>query len=104
MDRVHGHMYLTADMGPEFVLPKPPTEGSLKEYHPEVEGGATGVTFQFLSRDHFKMRLPKEIALEHMRRIPLSAPDYFEFAGIRRDRKKRRAEREAALQSKKQRC
>ncbi|KAI9043596.1 uncharacterized protein KD926_003366 [Aspergillus affinis] len=91
---LHGHVYIDSDTGPEFgALRRPPTKGSLEEHRLKLPNGEEAGIFQFLSRDYLKIKIPKKLVFGR-KPLPPSAPDYFEFVGIRRDQEKFKAERE----------
>ncbi|EQL29708.1 hypothetical protein BDFG_07700 [Blastomyces dermatitidis ATCC 26199] len=64
----------------------------LEEFRLESTRGKCGLVFQFISNDYVKLKVPREVVFAN-RDLPAEAPEVFEFAGIRYDREKGKAER-----------
>ncbi|KKZ63502.1 hypothetical protein EMCG_02189 [[Emmonsia] crescens] len=90
--QMHGHVYLNSDTDCDFGPFFPPKYAGLEEFRLESTRGKCRLVFQFISNDYVKLKVPREVVFAN-RDLPAEAPEVFEFAGIRYDREKGKAER-----------
>lgn len=90
--QMHGHVYLNSDTDCDFGPFFPPKQTGLDEFQLISIRGKHKLTFQLLSSDYLKLKIPREVAFAN-RDTPTDAPEVFEFAGIRFDRETEKAKR-----------
>ncbi|KAJ2968511.1 hypothetical protein NQ176_g9146 [Zarea fungicola] len=91
-EQIYGHVYLDANTGCDLAPFIPPKlagveEHSLKSFHGEYE-----LLVRFISNDYLILTVPQRLILQDQSPLQ-SAPDTFQFMGIRFDREKERKER-----------
>lgn len=89
--QMHGHVYFNSDTDCDFGPFSPPKHAGLEEFRLGSTRGKYGLVFQFISNDYVKLKVPREVVFAN-RDPPAEAPEVFEFAGIRYDREKGKAE------------
>ncbi|XXH02430.1 Palmitoyltransferase [Hypoxylon texense] len=92
-DTVETRIYADVDKEPELEPFHRLDHADLKTYPLQAKDGKYKITIQFVGEDYLKMQVPRHLIKEY-KTCPVadSAPEIFEFIGVVRRFKKRKAE------------